>query len=71
MIELPGLFLRRMIFILEIILWGKKKKVIRKEMANLVIIAGVQINNETCIIVTAIRKKVKFEMFSEMELRSR
>lgn len=69
--ELPGLFLRRMIFILEIILWGKKKKVIRKEMANLVIIAGVQINNETCIIVTAIRKKVKFEMFSEMELRSR
>lgn len=69
--ELPGLFLRRMIFILEIILWGKKKKVIKKEMANLVIIAGVQIINETCIIVTAIGKKVKFEMFSEMELRSR
>lgn len=37
----------------------------RKETTNLVIIARVQINKETGIIVTAVGKEVKFEMFQK------
>ena len=57
-----------MIFILEIIFWGEKSSLTRKEVTNVDIVAEAQLNDETCILDLAVGKKVKLETFSGREL---